>query len=430
MNQNPISFLIDYFGEAWVLKSLEKMHSTGGKPGQLPPAQSTLVMIRTHPVVQNIWGVEKPVIDLIKGKIRAIPHTEDFTQLLYLSNDLYALAKDLPPNFIQEFKNRYPTARQEVFIAAAYRISGHKIIFRDTDRTAKDKAFDLLIETMDGKKVSAECKFRLGRDDERTALHTTLAAFPIKIIPLLEKENLNYAVLVHPKITPRADDLLKSCHEILEGIKNARSEIEICNGNYVVKLQKLCDLDSGIPKSLVQEVNTKYSFSLKTRPISSSPLMLAPPQYDHYNPIIIGVGLERLQKETPDYIKGPLSHANKQLQNKEGEFGVVFYQDNHFNRTEFDKNVKAVGNSYSNIDAVVFYAKREVAYQNPFTRLVNPAIEFFHQVSMKDTSLLAQDSNFFDIPTKVGVYSKSCNFNISGMDIKRLGGIYSKLGLF
>ena len=91
MNVNPISHLIDFFGEKWILNNLQKMHSLPGKKGHLPPAQSTLTMIRSHPVIQHIWAIEKFIIDITKRKIDKIPHTNDFTQLLYLTNSLFYL---------------------------------------------------------------------------------------------------------------------------------------------------------------------------------------------------------------------------------------------------------------------------------------------------------------------------------------------------
>jgi len=429
MNEHPISFLIDYFGEKWLLKNLQKMHASPGKKGRLPPAQSTLTMIRSHPVVQCIWAIEKNVINIVKRNTQSISHTEDSTKLLYLSHDLYTLKNVLPKGYINELKERYPTARQELFLASIYKSSKHNVWFKDLEEKTDVKSFDLLIEMPNSMVISVECKLRIGRDNERTALQTVLSSFPPKIIPQMEKENQNYAVFIHPNITPRPDDLLKSTREILDAIKSEKTKIDICDGNYSIELKKLCEPGSGISKNSLNAINKKYSFSVKSGSPPTSSIIDVPHQYDIYDPKIIGISLNRLQKETPNYIKGALSQANKQLSIKEGAFGVVYYEDNHFNHDKFESNINQI-HPYQNIDAVILYVKNEGISQHPLTNTLNPAIKFFHRIWTKNDSVINKNQDFFKLDKLIKEYSKSCKFKISDKDIKRLTSIYSKLGLF
>ena len=166
MSHDPICFLVDYLGLNWIVGHLKIMHGTKIKD-ELPTPESTLTMIRSHPVVSAIWAIEKVVIPTIQRKTKSVPLTNDFVLLLLLSRDILALKDSLPSDYADQIKTRFFSARQELLVGAAHKIIGNQVSFKDRAIGGEGKTYDLHIETGEKKSVWIECKARLGRDDVR-----------------------------------------------------------------------------------------------------------------------------------------------------------------------------------------------------------------------------------------------------------------------
>jgi len=432
MLHDPICFLVDYLGLNWIVRHLKRMHVTKTK-NKLPTPESTLTMIHSHPAISAIWAIERVVIPLIQKKTKSIPLTDDFVLLLLLARDIFVLKYYLPKDYASHIKNRFFSARQELLVGAAHKIIGNQVSFKERVISSEEKSYDLNIETGEKKTVLIECKARLGRDDERKALHNILAIFAPKMIHALESNRLNYAVLIHSDVRPVSDPLLKCVPDIIESIKRGPTQLKINQGKYTVILKKLCDPGGGIKKHITEEINSKYSWSMKTGSPPQSSIIYVPRDFDIYEPYIVGISLDRLQKESRDPLKGPLSKANAQLKNKNGAFGVVFYKHNENKNSILERCVKRIQGdaaSYPHIDAVVLYAQREGVTRERLQKDVRPFITIAKRVWINDNSKDIQNvKGLVGINASFEPYIKSCNFSISNKDIKILEKIYKTVGI-
>jgi len=432
MLKSPICFLIKFFGSVWVTRNLKKMHDIKIKD-KYPTAESTLNMIHSHPVIQALWSIEKLAISLIQRKTKSIPITKDFVLLILLARDIFVMKDFLPKNYASHIKNRYYSARQELFVGASNKIVGNDVSFMDRYITGEEKSYDLHLQNSEGQIISIECKTRLGRDDERQALHNVLALFAPKIIQALEKNNYHYSILIHSSITPTADPLLRNIPDIIQSIKNGISQIKIANGKYTINLKKLCDPGGGIQKQVIDDINSKYSYVIKTGGPVKSVKIIIPQYYDIYNPFIVGVSLERLQKESRDPLKSSLRSANKQLANKGDSFGVVYFQYNEFDADILEKCIKRLDGdvlSYSNIYAVILYAKQEGVTKVKLQKDVKTYIKILERVWINKKYKGVQSvKNLVGINASFELYIKACSFLISNNDVKCLTNIYKEIGI-
>ena len=161
-----------------------------------------------------------------------------------------------------------------------------------------------------------------------------------------------------------------------------------------------------------------------------SSLLITVPFYDIYDPHIAGISLSRLQQESRDPLKEPLSSANQQLSKKGKGLGIVYVQDNHFEESQFQRNLNRIEGRkefYPNIDAVVLYAKEEGIFPAPAQKDVRPVIRFLSRVWLREASI-KEIPGLVEINTPLEAYMKSCPFEASKEDVQMLRQLYGQVG--
>ncbi len=434
MAADLICELVKYFGKDWLVRSLRKVHAKSRSKGQLPSPAETLAKIRTPQVVGMFWEAERELFPFFRKQRGTISITHELTQIFLLARDLHLLMGELPNSFLKRLKwhDSFLTARQELFVAGAHKVLGGVVSFQEWQDSKRGRLYDLHVKTKSGHHASIECKLRIGRDDERTATHNVLAEFAPKMIQVLEADKLSFAVLISPNVTPIAGDLVGCVQEICSAIMAGKDGISVCNGKYMIELKKLCEPGGGIFQQTVDEINAKFSFAMKTGSPPSSNLLVIPRYYKYYEPVIVGISLGRLQAESRDPLAGPLSSANEQLSLREDGLGLVFYQENTFDKQVFERNLRRIeGHAYPNIDAIVIYAKEEGVTPSPIRGHLMPVIKFSSRVWINPTAKgkLEGVAGLAEITDTVEPYISSLKFEASRGDIDCLRKLYTEAGL-